>query len=149
MVSTVAMWVGAAPDAVRDRLFDVAHYPGYWPDMRSVVLQSDAGNTRRFRSVFDSVLTHTEGDQEIMVGSGASGPVITWRGLSGDYAGATHRWDLVPADGGGTVVLLTGGPETNGAGLVLRSAVQMANAIVPGYSVAWKAMTIRSFVARM
>ena len=142
--STVAMRSATTTAALRARLSDVESYPRTWSMVRSATPSAaDAGNALRFRSSVDSTLFHTEGDQERTEALSENRVTLRWHGASGDYAGIDHRWDLVPAARGGTVVVLTGGREQQGAGLVMRTVFGMAHWIVAGYSVAWKMLWVR------
>jgi hypothetical protein len=142
---SVAMHVAAAPAVVGDRFENVAGYARVWaPAMRSAQLVYDRDGVARFRSVVDSPVFHTEGEQDRVVERRGAGRTVVWRGVSGDYARDAQRYDVRPSPDGGAVVILTGGADANRAGFVANQLLARDPWMTPGYALALKMVWLRA-----
>ncbi len=143
---TVAAWTPAEPAAVMARLRDVAAYTRVWGSMREVTLLPRAGDDPegavRFHNVVENPLSRLEGDQRARFGDN----VVWHEGLSGDFAGAAHRWDVVAQPGGGTVVMLTGGSDYNRAGWITRRLMERDPWLMAGFAGSWKIVWLRNLL---
>src|SRR6185369_16656851 len=101
----------------------------------------------RYQSVVQSPLASTRGEEEREVRAGPLGPIVTWRGVSGDHVGYDHRWDLARVPSGGTVVMLSGGSEFNRTGGVTAAMMGRDVWLMPGYATSWKLIWMRPLLA--
>ena len=142
--STVAAWTPAAPGTVLARLRDVPRYPGVWGSVRELeVLPARAGDPAgsvRFRSVVETPLVRMEGEQRMESDDG----VVRHVGLSGDFADASHRWDVRADPQGGSVVMLTGGADYNRAGSITRALMARDPWLMAGFAGSWKIVWLRN-----
>jgi hypothetical protein len=143
---TVAAYTSSAPDAVVDRLRDVAHHNTVWGSIREVeILPTPAGapaGAVRYRVVTDTPLVHLEGEQLLRV----EGRTVWQDGLSGDFAQSGHRWDVLEAPGGGSWVLFTGGSDQNRAGRVTRALMDRDPWLMAGFAGSWKIVWLRNLL---
>jgi hypothetical protein len=143
---TVAAYTSSAPDAVVDRLRDVAHHNTVWGSIREVeVLPTPTGapaGAVRYRVVTDTPLVHLEGEQLLRV----EGRTVWQDGLSGDFAQSGHRWDVLEAPGGGSWVLFTGGSDQNRAGRVTRALMDRDPWLMAGFAGSWKIVWLRNLL---
>jgi hypothetical protein len=140
--SFVAMSVPSASSTVLARFADVSGYPRVWnAAIRSLNIVSENSGQTRFRTVVETPVFHTEGEQlrvlERVAGSGTDA-VCIWRGLTGDYQRDEQRFDIRANASGGTTVVLTGGADHNRVGFVARTIMARDVWMTPGYSLAWK-----------
>lgn len=143
---TVAAWTPAEPPAVMARLRDVAGYSRVWGSMREVEVlpraADDPDGAVRFRSVVENPLSRLEGVQRARFGDG-----VAWHeGVSGDYAGVEHRWDVVADPRGGSVVMLTGGSDYNRAGWITRRLMERDPWLMTGFAGSWKIVWLRNLL---
>lgn len=140
---SVSAWTPVAPDVVMARLRDIDRYTRVWGSYREVERlppdASDPPGSVRFRSRAETPLSRLEGVQRARF----EGAVAWHEGLSGDYVGETHRWDLTPDPEGGTVVTLTGGTDLTRAGFVTRALIQRDPWLVIGFAGSWKIVWLR------
>ncbi|MBL8603936.1 MAG: SRPBCC family protein [Myxococcales bacterium] len=143
---TVASYTQAAPDLVLRRLREVSNYPRIWGSFRSVDVQPPAAgegeDNVRFQSHVQTALTRLDGEQRMRV----EGNTVWHEGVSGDFAGSSHRWDIVADPAGGTVVLLTGGSDMNRAGTLTRVLIGMDPWLAVGFAGSWKIVWLRNFL---
>ena len=143
---TVAAWTVAEPAAVMARLRDVAAYSHVWGSMREVEVlpraADDPEGSVRFRNVVETPLSRLEGVQRARFGDN-----VAWHeGISGDYAGADHRWDVVADPRGGSVVMLTGGSDHNRAGWITRRLMERDPWLMAGFAGSWKIVWLRNLL---
>ena len=143
---TVAAWTPAEPAAVMARLRDVAGYTRVWGSLREVEVLSrgatDPDGSLRFRSVVENPLSRLEGEQLARFGDN----VVWHEGLTGDYVGAAHRWDIVADSRGGSVVMLTGGSDYNRAGWITRRLMERDPWLMAGFAGSWKIVWLRNLL---
>lgn len=143
---TVAAWTQAEPAAVMARLRDVPSYTRVWGSMREVAVLPRAGDdpegSVRFHNVVENPLSRLEGDQRARFGDN----VVWHEGLSGDFAGASHRWDVVADPRGGSVVMLTGGSDYNRAGWITRRLMERDPWLLAGFAGSWKIVWLRNLL---
>lgn len=143
---TVAAWTAAEPAAVMARLRDVAGYTRVWGSMREVEVLARAADdpegSVRFRSVVENPLSRLEGEQRARFGEN-----VVWHdGLTADYAGASHRWDVVADPRGGSVVMLTGASDYNRAGWITRRLMERDPWLMAGFAGSWKIVWLRNLL---
>jgi len=143
---TVAAWtpLGAAP--ILERLRAVEGYTRVWGSFREVEVlpreADDPADSVRFRSRVETPLTRLEGIQRMRF----AGNTVWHDGLTGGFAGAGHRWDVVEGVAGGTVVLLTGGSDIQRAGWITRAMIAMDPWLAVGFAGSWKIVWLRNFL---
>ena len=146
---TVAGWTPASPETVMARLRDVPRYAGVWGSVRDVeVLAAQGGDPAgsvRFRSVVETPLVRMEGEQRMQ----SEGNTLWHIGLSGDFEGASHRWDVRPDPEGGSYVLLTGGADYNRAGSITRALMARDPWLSAGFAGSWKIVWLRNALRGM
>ncbi len=143
---TVAAWTPAGAEAVLARLRAVDGYTRVWGSFREVeVLPREADDppeSVRFRSRIETPLSRLEGVQRMRV----EGNTVWHEGLTGQFAGGSHRWDVVEGVAGGTVVLLTGGSDLQRAGWITRALIAMDPWLAVGFAGSWKIVWLRNFL---
>jgi hypothetical protein len=125
------------------RLEDVPNYGRLWREIRALVAGPRQGLSQRFHTRVDSVLFHTEGDQNRVIEPGEQHAVVWWRGLTGDYANVDERWDFFARPNDGTTVVFSGGADFVRTGMIVRTIIANAPWMLPGYSAAWKMVWMR------
>ncbi len=146
--STMALYSPRSADDLCAHLERVEGYPSIWHSMRDFRIVSRDATRVRYSSVVQSPLAQTRGEEEREVRAGPLGPIVTWRGVSGDHVGYDHRWDLVRVPSGGTVVMLTGGSEFNRTGGITAAMMGRDVWLTPGYATSWKLIWMRPLLAR-
>lgn len=140
---TAASTIDADAAAVMERLRDVPNYARVWGSIQSTqVLDGDAAQGMRYRVVIDTPISHLEGEQRLRI----DGATATQEGIAGDFQGSAHRWDVVAAPGGGSVVLLTGGSDYNRAGWLTRALMARDPWLMAGFAGSWKIIWLRHLV---
>ncbi len=139
----VASHVGASIGATCSRFEDVAHYPQRWPSIRALTIGASSADSVRFHTRIESSLFRAEGDQDRVLERGADHAVVHWRGAAGDYANDLQRWDFFARPAGGTTVVFSGGNDFLRTGMIMRTLVDNAPWMLPGYSAAWKMVWAR------
>lgn len=140
---SVSAWTAVAPEVVMARLRDVEGYTRVWGSYREVERlppdPSDPPGSVRFRSRAETPLSRLEGVQRARFEERTA-----WHeGVSGDYVGESHRFDLTPDPEGGTVVTLTGGTDLTRAGFVTRALISRDPWLVTGFAGSWKIVWLR------
>jgi hypothetical protein len=142
--SSVAVRLASDSTRVLQRLTDVPGYTTAWAGaMSEVQVLGAQDGTVRFRSVAETPIFRTAGEQERVVERDGDRAVVWWRGLSGDYARDVQRFDVRPAPEGATIVLFTGGADTQRAGFLARQIMARDVWMTPGYSLGWKMVWLR------
>ncbi len=144
---TVAGGTGATVATVLDRLDDVPHYPDIWRAIREIQPRPAVGAVRGFRMVVQTSLVRNEGDVDRETIRGAGTGTVWWRGRSGHFVGHEHRWDVQTAPGGGSVVMLTGGSESNRTSWITRAMLDRDSWLLPGFAASWKLIWLRPLLA--
>ena len=143
---TVAAYTPSPPDAVVERLRDVAHHDTVWGSIREVeVLPTPAGapaGAVRYRVLTETPLVRLEGEQLLRV----EGRTVWQEGLTGDLANTSHRWDVLEAPGGGAWVLFTGGSDQNRAGRITRALMDRDPWLMAGFAGSWKIVWLRNLL---
>lgn len=143
---TVAAWTPVGAEPILARLRAVEGYTRVWGSFREVeVLPREADDPEgsvRFRSRVETPLTRLQGIQRLRV----SGNTVWHDGLTGEFAGGGHRWDIVEGVAGGTVVLLTGGSDLQRAGWITRAMISMDPWLAVGFAGSWKIVWLRNFL---
>ncbi len=143
---TVAAWTRAEPAVVLERLRDPAGYGNIWGSYRDIAVipsaADDPAGSVRFRSVVETPLSRLEGEQRARV----EGNVVWHEGLTGSFAGAAHRWDVVADPRGGSVVMLTGGSDYNRAGWITRRLMEQDPWLMAGFAGSWKIVWLRNLL---
>jgi hypothetical protein len=148
--SSIAGWTPATPEAVSRRLADVAGWTSIWRSIRALTVVAQRATTVRYHVVNETAMARAEGDEECTVSPRPGGGFFAaLAGVSGDFAGQDHRWDVLPDPAGGAVVVLTGGSEWARTGWIARRLIETDPWLMPGYSVSWKLVWIHPLLSSM
>ncbi len=129
----------ATPAAVAQRMADVEHYNGVWSWLTAGrVVSRPTPNAVRFELGIGSPQAAVRG--ELVRTIEDHGMRVCVNGVAGGFAGENTRWDVVPASGGGTYLILTGGSEANHLGFWHRMIAGLDPWAVVGLTVHWKMM---------
>jgi hypothetical protein len=140
--ATAVACTAAAPALITRRMLAVERYGAFWPWMHTGEVVSRTTDSARFRVSLASPLAAGHGEFVSAVEAGGRG--IRLDGVSGDFAGERHRWDLFTVPGEGTYAMYTStGADLSHAPMIHRALIDRDVWAAAGMGAYWTAVMVR------